>query len=191
MLRHCDQAVVPQTHSLKSLKQLSLALHSAIAQMLHSDTEVVSMPTYRIESSRVFNQLVISCLKHVEPCLAAHIPSSGGRSDQPSTHKAWPRVKRIIKPYLSDLLSLITNLRDPAMQCAVIRSVRSLAQYVVCLVKVCRGLERQLVRSWATGEHHVQVMAFLALREITLLKPHPSLGNTLKVHCTVHASVMF
>ncbi len=151
--------------------------------MLHKDDseDTVSTPMYHIESASVFNLLVLSCLKHVEPCLSIHLPPSQGKSTLSSSHKAWPRVKRIIKPYLSDLHSLIANLRDPAMQCAVIRNIRTLTRCVVCLPRVCKGLEKQLIECWACGDHHVQVMAFLALRDITLIKPHPSLGETLKV----------
>ncbi|XP_064385137.1 nucleolar complex protein 2 homolog [Halichondria panicea] len=173
---------VQTSQSLRSVKQLTNALHSAIAQMLHKDDseDTVSTPMYHIESASVFNLLVLSCLKHVEPCLSIHLPPSQGKSTLSSSHKAWPRVKRIIKPYLSDLHSLIANLRDPAMQCAVIRNIRTLTRCVVCLPRVCKGLEKQLIECWACGDHHVQVMAFLALRDITLIKPHPSLGETLK-----------
>ena len=169
---------------MNALKQLSLALHSAIGEMLQKDSsDSVAMTTnvYHLESASVFNSVVLSCLKFVVPCLNAHLPLKTNRTDLPSSHKAWLRVKRIMKPYLCDLVTLMSSLQDSMMQCAVIRHIRSLARYFVSLPKVCRSVDKQLVLCWSTGDHHVQVMAFLALREITLLRPHPSLHNILKV----------
>ncbi len=150
--------------------------------MLPSNDDIIAMPTYRVESASVFNLLVLSCLKHVPLCLQHHIPTKVGVAGKnPSTHKAWPRVKKVIKPYLTDLVSLVTNLRDPSMQCAVIKNIRSLSRYLVCLPRLTKSVEKQLLGAWGCEDTHVQVMAFLALRDITLLRPHPSLTNTLKV----------
>lgn len=86
-----------------------------------------------------------------------------------------------MEPYLSDLLRLLEGLREPAMQCVVLRHMQTLSAYYVSLPQLQRALVRSLVAQWATGEHHVRVVAFLILRRVTLLLPHPSLHHTLKV----------
>ena len=52
--------------------------------------------------------------------------------------------------------------------------------YYACFPILCRSLSRKLISQWSEGNEHVQVLAFLVLRRLTLLHPHPSLHTTLK-----------
>lgn len=69
------------------------------------------------------------------------------------------------------------------MLCALLKHIQTMAEYCICCPKLAKRLRRMLVKSWSEGESHVQVMAFMVLRRITLLQPHPALHQLLKVYC--------
>ena len=69
---------------------------------------------------------------------------------------------------------------------ALLRHVQALLRHFAGFPKVLRELTRQLVVCWSQGEEHVRVLAFLTLRRIVLLRPHPTLGKVFKV-ATSHA----
>ena len=87
-----------------------------------------------------------------------------------------------MKQYLSDLLTLSQTLQDPAMQCAVLKQIQTMATYFACFPKLVKALNKCLIEKWACGECRVQVLAFLSLRKLVLLQSHPALHALLKVH---------
>lgn len=167
--------VVLQTKSLHSLRLLCGALHVAIATTLCEASLAVT-------DSAVFNTMVVSCLAHVPGCLNHHLPpTTCAKPRPPSSHASWHRVKRTVKQYLSDLLSLLHGLQDSTMQCAVLKQVQTLSAYWICFPKLVKTLNKTLVERWTSGESHVQVLAFLSLRKLVILRPHPALHELLKV----------
>lgn len=61
-----------------------------------------------------------------------------------------------------------------------------MTSFYVSVPKLRRSLTRVLLQLWEGQDQHVQVLAFLILRQITLLSPHPSLHTTLKVPSLHH-----
>ena len=84
--------------------------------------------------------------------------------------------------YLGDLLRLLEGLKDSSMLCALLKHIQTMSEYYICYPKLAKRLRRVLIKSWSEGESHVQVMAFMVLRRITLLQPHPALHQLLKVY---------
>lgn len=177
-----------QKHSLRSLHLLCGSLHAAILTLLPRDQDQQQHTPFSfvVKESAVFNNIVVSCFQQVPSCLEHHIPhtSSGmsGKVCLPTSQDAWTRVRRTVKQYLFDLLSLVETLQDTDMQSAVLKQISSMAAYFVCFPKLLKRLNRCLVEKWATGENHLQVLAFLALRRVLLFQSHPALHTLLKVN---------
>lgn len=107
--------------------------------------------------------------------------TSHAKTTPPSAVKGWSKVKTTVKMYLGDLLRLLEGLKDASMLCVLLKHIQAMAEYYVCYPKLAKRLRKVLVKCWAEGESHVQVMAFMVLRRITLLQPHPALHHLLKV----------
>lgn len=145
-----------------------------------------------MKDSAVFNSVVVSCFQHVPTCLQYHFPHTSTSSSLapltklclPSSQEAWSKVRRTLKQYLSDLLSLADTLQDEDMQHAVLKQIHSMAEYFASLPKLVKPLNRCLVEKWSTSKSHVQILAFLALRKVVLFQSHPALHTLLKVRDT-------
>lgn len=94
-----------------------------------------------------------------------------------------------MKQYLYDLLSLVETLQDGDMQRAVLKQIHSMAAYFACFPKLVKKLNKCLVEKWATGESHIQVLAFLALRRVVLFQSHPALHTLLKVTWCIQITI--
>ena len=181
-------AKVTKTHSLSAWKMLVQALQAAVGTIgdLQSDGNKSAPPptlVYRVEGTKEFNAIVGACLKYTHECLSHHIEINhrpGKRPSLPSTHRAWPMVKKTLRLYLPTVTKLLQNLHESSMQRAILRHIHTLAPYFACFPKTERSLKGTLVTLWSTGEEHVQVLAFLTIRALTLLHPHPALHLTLK-----------
>ena len=183
-----------QNPSLLSLRSLCTALHDAITHLL-TETEG-STPTYFLDDPSVFNSLVVSCIKAVPLSLSLLLlprprsTTSHPKTTLPSTVKGWSRVKTTVKVYLCDLLLLLERLKEPTMLCSLLKHIQVMADYYLCYPKLTKRLCKVLVKLWSEGESHVQVMAFMVLRRITLLQPHPALHHLLKVRPCVYVCVI-
>lgn len=179
-------AKVTKGHSLSAWKMLVQALQAAVATIgdRHGDGEKnTPVLLYRVEGTKEFNAVVSACLKYTPQCLSHYIEISqrpGKRPSLPSTHRAWPMVKKTLKLYLPTVTKLLQSLHESSMQRAILRHIHTLAPYFACFPKTERSLKTTLVTLWSTGEEHVQVLAFLTIRALTLLHPHPALHLTLK-----------
>lgn len=186
---HTSPRVTAQSPPVDSLRSLSNALHDAINDVLVESASEGRQ--YFIDDPSLFNSLVVACIKSVPHCLSHQLPRTPstarhGKAPPPSSLKGWGKVKTTIKVYLSDLLRLLDTLKESSMRCAILKHVQSLSEYYICFPKVVKRLQKLLVSCWSEGESHVKVLAFVVLRRITLLQPHPALHHLLKVHTHTH-----
>lgn len=79
------------------------------------------------------------------------------------------------------MLALAEALQDADMQRAVLKHMHSMAPYFASYPKLVKPFNKCLVEKWSGSEGHVQVLAFLALRKVTLFQSHPALHTLLKV----------
>ena len=168
------------------LRKLCGSLHDAIAGLLPQDGQSDStLPATVPASLEVFNALVLACFRCVPDALLHHLPPPdtprGKGPSLPSSQRAWRRVRGTVRQYLGDLLDLIGRLQSSAMQCSVLKQLQSVASYCVCFPKLLKKWTGQLVECWYAGDSHTQVTAFLCLRRLVLLQPHPALHLLLKV----------
>ena len=178
-----------QRPSLASFRALSMALHDAINVLIADRADHTR--TYLIDDASLFNMLVISCFKSVPHFLSQHLArplvvGSHGHTPLPSSLKGWSKVRTSIKVYLSDLLQLLETLKESSMRCAILKHIQCMEDYFLCYPKLAKRLVIVLVSCWSEAESHVQVMAFVVLRRITILQPHPALHHLLKVHTHTH-----
>ena len=169
------------------LRKLCGSLHDAISSLLsqpHPQEDRVA-PSSGPASSEVFNALVLACFGTVPNALQHHLPPAEGAKGKhphlPSSQRAWRRVRGTVRQYLEDLLVLIGRLQSSSMQCCVLDQLQAMARYCVCFSKLLKKLVLQLVECWSGRDNHTQVKAFLGLRSLVLLQPHPALHLLLKV----------
>lgn len=174
-----------QSHSLHSLRLLCGSLHAAMVTIFHQDKDGSTPYSFVVKDSVVFNAIVAACFQHMSTALHHHFPQTASSTSSkpclPSSQAAWTKVRRTVKQYLHDLLSLAETLQDVDMQRAVLKQVRIMAPFYVCLPKILKILNKCLIEKWSTADSHVQVLAFLALRRIVLYQAHPALHVLLKV----------
>ena len=174
-----------QNPSLASLSCLTTALHDAINGLLVDREDYTH--TYFTDDATVFNCLVVACLKSVKDSVSLHLVTRPhappNKPPLPSTLKGWSKVKSIVRVYLSDLICLLETLKDPSMQCAILKHIQSFTTFCLCFPKITKRLSKVLIVCWSEGESHVQVLAFMVLHRITMLQPHPALHQLLKVTC--------
>lgn len=174
-----------QSHSLHPLRLLCGSLHAAMVTIFHQDKDSFTPYSFVVKDSMVFNAIVAACFQHVSPALLHRFPQTGSSTSSkpslPSSQPAWTKVRRTVKQYLHDLLSLAETLQDVDMQRAVLKQVHIMAPFYVCLPKILKILNKCLIEKWSTAHSHVQVLAFLALRRIVLYQAHPALHVLLKV----------
>ena len=56
-----------------------------------------------------------------------------------------------------------------------------MAPYIVCFPKTQKFYNNILVAKWESGHSQVQVLAFLLMRRIVLLRPQPTLNELFQV----------
>lgn len=134
-----------------------------------------------VKGSTVFNAVVVACFRHVPSSLQQHFPQASSKPSLPSSQRPWTRVRRTVKQYLFDLIQLTETLQDKDMQQTVLKQVHAMAIFFVCFPKILKVINKCLIEKWSAADSHVQVLAFLAMRRLVLLQPHPALHVLLKV----------
>ena len=184
-----------QSHSLHSLRLLCGSLHAAMVTIFHQDKDGSTPYSFVVKDSIVFNAIVAACFQHISPALNHHFPQTASSTSTkpclPSVQPAWTKVRRTVKQYLYDLLSLAETLQDIDMQRAVLKQVHIMAPFYVCLPKILKLLNKCLIEKWSTADSHIQVLAFLALRRIVLHQAHPALHVLLKVRWDLLHIILF
>eukprot|EP00731_Ephydatia_muelleri_P015297 Em0008g1017a len=110
-------AKVTKAHSLSAWKMLVQALQAAVGTIGDPQGDKNTLPTlvYRVEGTKEFNAIVGACLKYTPECLSHHIEINhrpGKRPSLPSTHRAWPMVKKTLRLYLPTVTKLLHNLHE-------------------------------------------------------------------------------
>jgi nucleolar complex protein 2 len=179
-------SAITEEHSLAGVKQLSLALRAAVRGVRGGEE---GGEVYHVSGTSEFNAVVLACLTHVTPCLNHHIPplpssnTPKKRPFRPSSHKNWGRVRPVAESHCLVVMELVRGLKEPSMVCAVLRHIQSLVAYYASVSRLHRCLSRCLLQLWEGQETRVQVLAFLVLRQLTLLSPH------LSPHLSLHTSL--
>lgn len=142
---------------------------------------------YKLASAETFNALVKSCLRHIPPLLANHLPVANAKPGKgtplPSTSKGWKKLRSPIKVFLQSILQLIKTLSDPDAEGFVLSCALPLCEYYACFPKLNRLLFKKLLAIWgqaAEGAEQVRVAAFLMIRRLAIVCPYPFIEIALK-----------
>ncbi|KAI6242909.1 hypothetical protein M3Y99_00200200 [Aphelenchoides fujianensis] len=154
---------------LPNAVEVAVRLFQACATRVGADVE---RPEFVINSDKLFDDIVRTCLKHMGPCLLIllHNRDKGGRRKGKSAsvvYKHWKRYRGLTKQYLSTVL----DLGQSNVMIATMRSVLSLADLLVHFPILCRRLIKFLVQIWSRKTTEERCMAFLVLNRLCRAKP--------------------
>ncbi|KAJ3216924.1 Nucleolar Complex 2 protein [Dinochytrium kinnereticum] len=167
--------------SLKTARKVVLALRAAIAGG-ESQLEENEVLVYRIEEKSIYNQILISALKDVIPVLNHHLPQklAKGKIALPSSQPKWKKLAPLVKSFLKCLQKVLDQAADEDLLRFVIRQSEGAAIYFACFPKLCKDYLKQLLKFWTSSTPETKILAFLAIRNLSVTVPSPYLDLSLK-----------
>ncbi|XP_065656248.1 nucleolar complex protein 2 homolog isoform X2 [Hydra vulgaris] len=165
--------------SMKTLKRVLSAFHSAVEAMSPPDAEAVQVEKKKskyVVNNSMFNSIVAMCLNYTVPILTKHLDYVKEKKSKkvllPTTSKRWSTIKVTVKRYLVDILQVLRQLTDSNVLSVILHHCQLLCPYYSCFPKISKMFLKRLTRMWSSGEEHGRVLAFMCIRKITLLSPN-------------------
>eukprot|EP01135_Chromosphaera_perkinsii_P003251 Nk52_evm26s239 gene=Nk52_evmTU26s239 len=138
---------------------------------------------YTITTGSTFNSVMNFSLRVIPHCfdeLLKYDRESEAKTMPNSNAKLWAKYKNLVKSYCGNLLHLVRQTSEPAMQSFLVKHVESSLTYFCGFPKMTKLLLKTLLELWASAEERVRVIAFLTIRKLALWCPYPYLDICLK-----------
>eukprot|EP00211_Chloroparvula_japonica_P003746 CAMPEP_0119120978 /NCGR_PEP_ID=MMETSP1310-20130426/1799_1 /TAXON_ID=464262 /ORGANISM="Genus nov. species nov., Strain RCC2339" /LENGTH=805 /DNA_ID=CAMNT_0007110501 /DNA_START=109 /DNA_END=2522 /DNA_ORIENTATION=- len=173
------------------------------------DAESKNLRTaYSIESSSVFNQVIVYTLRTAVDvfCAQLHIPKEKvvgavalqrkgekekeksddgddeGKPFVPNTNsKRWGKAERAVKTFLRSTMHFLSNIPEEQMARFVLRHVEAYVSFYATIPGLCRRLLQVLVHLWSTSDdENTRIYAFFVIRKLAVTVPYPFIDLVLK-----------
>jgi nucleolar complex protein 2 len=203
-----------QKHSVKSLKRLISAYKSAChvadanttdaANTKHRPGESGQM--YVIESSKLFDQLMVLCLKSLHEEFKHHLidkpTASDGSAEQgdgpdddvskPINPKVleraprWVELKPLLLSFFRSTLHLMTEAKEPELLVFILKSLSKYLPFLAPFPRISELMLKALTGLWSApldsspDYQVVRLHAFLRIRQLALTQPFPFIEECLK-----------
>jgi nucleolar complex protein 2 len=212
-----------QSKSIKSLKKLMGAYKCACHLADSSADEARSARTrrgesgkkYVIESSKVYDELMLQCLGRCHELFRHHLAEDGnpGASDEPSDDasaergadadnkplnpkalekaKKWSEIKPILVSFFRATLHVMLEAKEPELLTLILRALSKYVPYLSPFPHVASSTLRCLLQLWSapleSSEDYqvVRLNSFLRIRQLALTQPYPFIEECMKK--TYHA----
>jgi len=93
----------------------------------------------------------------------------------------WKKLQSCVRSYLKSTLVLLDGMTDQQIIAFILRRInQNLLVYYACVPHIAQKLLRTLCRFWSSAEETNRILAFIALRELTILTPYPFIDVALK-----------
>ncbi|KAL2111512.1 hypothetical protein VUR80DRAFT_9932 [Thermomyces stellatus] len=161
-----------ETKSLRASRQVVLAFRCA-AHLNEADSEETSQ-RYTISSPQVFNDILVTALKHVPEVMNHHLPvkeSSSGKLYVQTESKKFKTLSLLLKTYTASVIHLLGTLSDDKTLKLTISSLDPLLPYLLTFRKLLKALVRTIVNFWsqAASSETTKITAFLILRRLVVI----------------------
>ncbi|KAJ1723272.1 Nucleolar Complex 2 protein [Coemansia erecta] len=157
---------IKTNNSLKSFKQLMLALHAA--SHMESEKDTSRDTPFRIEGVQVFNKTISTAIRAAPPAFAHFAPIVNDKVDRKASGKKWKIVNALIKSYLNSLLELIKQMSDPMMIQYLIKESERMIPYFGCYTRFTRDMVKEMLRQFgsASADDNLRVLSLLIIRRL-------------------------
>jgi len=197
-----------QQHGVKSLKKLVTAYKSACFMADGADSDTKHRPgesgqKYQIDSSKVFDDLMVLCLNHCYKEFEHHLlPKNQTSSDEekeeqdehnkpinPKTlEKAerWTDLRPILVSFFRSTLHVMSEAKEPDLLAFVLKALSKYLRYLTPFPRIAENMLKSLTVLWSApldaSENYqvVRVNAFLRIRQLALTQPFPFIEDCLK-----------
>lgn len=126
---------------------------------------------YLVEGSTAFNGIVRLCLTGLLPAfnkILGFASDTSRRASHPAKSKGWTKLRKHLKIYTQDLVTLMTSLSTGSVLAALLKHVQNMVPYFVAIPKSSKLLTKCLVNLWSgNNEESVRVLAFMCLIRMT------------------------
>jgi len=189
---------VRSTNSTKALKKAVIAYKSACN---FADEEEVSRLPYRVTSAEVYNHLMITgvtefplLFNQLFEITQEHIDEETLQHEESKTktkksrlhtritkHSRWNNLQACVKSYLTNTVSLLQQSTDVKILNFILKNFDvSFLVYFACMPSLANKLLKVLLTLWSSSEESSRILAFLAIRELTVVTPYPFIDSALK-----------
>jgi nucleolar complex protein 2 len=198
-----------KSHGLKSLKKLVVAYKAACHLSDAADEDKGSSP-YIIDSSKIFDELMLLCLNRIHEEFHYHllrseqkeetndiIPAKDDKEatvedDKPLNPKLlekaerWPQLRLIIQSFFKSTLHVMSEAKEPDLLVFVLKALAKLNRYLTPFPRLASAMLKSLTALWSapldTSEKYqvVRLNAFLRIRQLALTQPFPFIEDILK-----------
>ena len=203
-----------QQHSVKCLKRIIAAYRSACHLSDDADSDGKSRPgesgqKYLIDSSKVFDKLMLLCLnrchkefhhhllsdeKHKNEKDAVVADNEAEESDQnkpinPKTLEnstSWSDLRSVLLSFFRSTLHVLADAKDPELLSFVLKALSNYTRYLTPFPRVAEAFLKSMTSLWSApldaSENYqvVRVHAFLRIRQLALTQPYPFIEDCLK-----------
>ncbi|KPI43093.1 Nucleolar complex protein 2 [Cyphellophora attinorum] len=170
-----------EQNSVRSLRQVVLAFRSAVAG--DEEEEKGKDTKYKIPSSDVYHEVLITALDDVPKVLAHHLPvkeSASGKIHISTNTPKFKTLSPLIKSHISSLHTLLNQLSDSTTLRKALASFEPLLAYLLQYRKFLKIIIRTISTIWSStsSDEATRISAFLILRRLTVIGD-PGLRETI------------
>ncbi|KAF8797686.1 Noc2-domain-containing protein [Phlegmacium glaucopus] len=162
-LRTWQKALLEQ-RSLRALRKLLIAFRSAAH--MHEDGQVLA---WSIDSSSVYNKLVVTALKYTPVVLEHHVPYKtlhNGKFKAPTQTQKFKTLQKLILSFFSNITHIISQLTDEDTLRLAIAESAKLVPYIINSRKAVRSYLKKCLSLWSSGSDNIRIAAFLSVRKL-------------------------
>lgn len=162
-----------KTHGLKSLKKLVVAYKTACHLSDTAEDSKGASP-YIIDSSKIFDELMLLCLNNIHEEFHFHLLRSGSNSetkekaseeeeeeeavvedDKPLNPKLlekaerWPQLRPIIQSFFKSTLHVMSEAKEPELLVFVLKALAKLNRYLTPFPRLASAMLKSLTALWS------------------------------------------
>ncbi|KAJ8675632.1 hypothetical protein QAD02_011418 [Eretmocerus hayati] len=149
--------------SAKTIKCVVEAFHAALEMVC--DTEPTTK--YRVDGGAIFNEIVQLCVMLLPTAFKKFLKLGEGTRFEAHKAKRFPKVKRLLKSYLSDLIRVLENISSADIISVQLKHLHQMLPYTQSFSSLRKPLLRVLLKFWSKAEDEtVRVLAFMCIVKI-------------------------
>lgn len=139
---------------------------------------------WTINSSTVYNKLLVTSFKYTPVVLEHHIPyktQSNGKFKPPTQNAKFKTLQKLILSYFNNIIHLIPQITDEEMLRLALTESAKLVPYIISSRKTVKQYLKTCLNLWSTASDSVRVTAFLSVRRLASSPDESVLDVILKV----------
>ena len=139
---------------------------------------------WTINSSAVYNKLLVTSFKYTPVVLEHHIPyktQSNGKFKPPTQNAKFKTLQKLILSYFNNIIHLIPQITDEEMLRLALTESAKLVPYIISSRKTVKQYLKTCLNLWSTTSDSVRVTAFLSVRKLASSPDESVMDVILKV----------